>query len=156
MSVPKKEAKRVLAEEAVNESARALAYILRGAKGPEARSARLSSPAGANRVDYFRGKDLYRVFHKMPEVLDEFAPKITGVPTAEDPTDADRVAQVTAIGQEMLRRGFFVRAERVYKEPRPGRSRRPRFPRFLQLVLALRSSSPTTARVSTAGRTSSP
>ena len=134
MSVPKKEAKRVLAEEAVNESARALAYILRGAKGPEARSARLSSPAGANRVDYFRGKDLYRVFHKMPEVLDEFAPKITGVPTAEDPTDADRVAQVTAIGQEMLRRGFFVRAERVYKEPRPGRSRRPRFPRFLQLV----------------------
>ena len=73
MSAPKKEAKRVLAEEAVNESARALAYILRGAKGPEARSARLSSPAGANRVDYFRGKDLYRVFHKMPEVLDEFA-----------------------------------------------------------------------------------
>ena len=85
-------------------------------------------------MDYFRGKDLYRVFHKMPEVLDEFAPKITGVPTPEDPTDADRVAQVTAIGQEMLRRGFFVRAERVYKEPRPGRSRRPRFPRFLQLV----------------------
>ena len=98
MSVPKKEAKRVLAEEAVNESVRALAYILRGAEGPEARSARLSSPAGANRVDYFRGKDLYRVFHKMPEVLDEFAPKITGVPFSEDPTDADRVAQVTAIG----------------------------------------------------------
>ena len=72
-------------------------------------------------MDYFRGKDLYRVFHKMPEVLDEFAPKITGVPTAEDPTDADRVAQVTAIGQEITS-PRLLRARRARVQGAPPRS----------------------------------
>lgn len=114
---------------AAADPARALAHILRGAKGPEARSARLED--NMSRVDYFRGKDLYRTMIRLPEVLDEYAPKLTGVPTPTAPSDADRVKQVTAIGRAMLRHGYVVRCDRVYKQPRPGRTRRVKFPKFL-------------------------
>ena len=61
---------------------RALAYILRGSKGPETRSARLED----NRVDYFRGKDLFRLLRAQPDLIDEYAPQLTGVPTPTAPT----------------------------------------------------------------------
>ena len=38
---------------------------------------------------------------------------------------------MTAIGRAMLRHGYVVRCDRVYKQPRPGRTRRVKFPKFL-------------------------
>ena len=115
------------ANDAANDPARALAYVLRGNKGPEARSARLED----SRVDYFRGKDLYRALKARPEIIDEYAPKLTGVPTPTAPTEKDRAKQITAMGQELLKRGYFVKCDRVYKTARPGRTKRVKFPKFL-------------------------
>ena len=83
MSAAKMESKQASKEanDAANDPARALAYVLRGNKGPEARSARLED----SRVDYFRGKDLYRALKARPEIIDEYAPKLTGVPTPTAP-----------------------------------------------------------------------
>jgi hypothetical protein len=71
---------------AQHDPTRALAYILRGSKGPETRSARLED----NRVDYFRGKDLFRLLRAQPELIDEYAPQLTGVPTPTDPSARER------------------------------------------------------------------
>lgn len=109
---------------------RALAYILRGSKGPETRSARLED----NRVDYFRGKDLFRLLRAQPDLIDEHAPLLTGVPTPTAPTAKEREAQITAIGQYLLQKGYFVRCDRVHKTPRPGRTKRVKFPKFLETV----------------------
>lgn len=109
---------------------RALAYILRGSKGPETRSARLED----NRVDYFRGKDLFRLLRAQPDLIDEHAPLLAGVPTPAAPTPKDREAQITAIGQYLLQKGYFVRCDRVHKTPRPGRTKRVKFPKFLETV----------------------
>ena len=52
---------------AASDPIRALAYVLRGNKGPESRSARLQDPrVGDSRVDYFRGKDLFRALRASP------------------------------------------------------------------------------------------
>lgn len=99
----KKDAKGRKNKDAVNaqhDPTRALAYILRGSKGPEARSARLED----NRVDYFRGKDLFRLLRKQPELVDEYAPQLAGVPTPYAPTPKEREAQITAIGQYLLQK----------------------------------------------------
>ena len=128
MSNPKQASKE--ANDAANDPARALAYVLRGNKGPEARSARLED----SRVDYFRGKDLYRALKARPEIIDEYAPKLTGVPTPTAPTEKDRAKQITAMGQELLKRGYFVKCDRVYKTARPGRTKRVKFPKFLHQV----------------------
>jgi translocation protein SEC62 len=132
MSAAKMESKQASKEanDAANDPARALAYVLRGNKGPEARSARLED----SRVDYFRGKDLYRALKARPEIIDEYAPKLTGVPTPTAPTEKDRNKQITAMGQELLKRGYFVKCDRVYKTPRPGRTKRVKFPKFLHQV----------------------
>jgi translocation protein SEC62 len=132
MSAAKMESKQASKEanDAANDPARALAYVLRGNKGPEARSARLEY----SRVDYFRGKDLYRALKARPEIIDEYAPKLTGVPTPTAPTEKDRNKQITAMGQELLKRGYFVKCDRVYKTPRPGRTKRVKFPKFLHQV----------------------
>jgi translocation protein SEC62 len=132
MSAKKGDAKasKDSAGDQANDPARALAYVLRGNKGPEARNARLED----SRVDYFRGKDLYRALKRRPEILDEYAPKLTGVPMPTAPTDAERTKQITAIGQEMLKRGYFVKCDRVYKFPRPGRTKKVKFPKFLHTV----------------------
>ena len=132
MSAAKMESKKASKEanDAANDPARALAYVLRGNKGPEARSARLED----SRVDYFRGKDLYRALKARPEIIDEYAPKLTGVPTPTAPTEKDRAKQITAMGQELLKRGYFVKCDRVYKTARPGRTKRVKFPKFLHQV----------------------
>ena len=132
MSAAKMESKQASKEanDAANDPARALAYVLRGNKGPEARSARLED----SRVDYFRGKDLYRALKARPEIIDEYAPKLTGVPTPTAPTEKDRAKQITAMGQELLKRGYFVKCDRVYKTARPGRTKRVKFPKFLHQV----------------------
>ena len=120
---------------AASDPIRALAYVLRGNKGPESRSARLQDPRmGDSRVDYFRGKDLFRALRASPEILDEYAPLITGAPTPTVPTAKDRDAQVHAIATQMMKSGYFVRADRVYKTPRPGRTKRVKFPKFLEPV----------------------
>ena len=66
-----------------------------------------------------------------PEIVDEYAPKLTGVPTPTAPTEKDRTRQITAMGQELLKRGYFVKCDRVYKTARPGRTKRVKFPKFL-------------------------
>ena len=109
---------------------RALAFLLRGSKGPEARSARLEE----NRVDYFRGKDLFRLMRAQPDLIDEYARQVPGVPTFANPSEKDRDAQITALGQRLLQQGYFIRCDRVYKTPRPGRTKRVKFPKFLEAV----------------------
>ena len=60
---------------------RALAYHLRGSKqGPESRNARLDD---YKRVDYFRGRDIFRLLRKNTALLDEYAPAITGKPSGK-------------------------------------------------------------------------
>lgn len=86
-------------------------------------------------MDYFRGKDLFRLLRTQPELIDEYALQLVGVPaTPVEPTAKDRDAQITAIGQYLLQQGYFVRCERVHKTPRPGRTKRVKFPKFLQQV----------------------
>ena len=118
--------------DADHDVSRALAYLLRGTKGPETRNARLEDA----RVDYFRGKDLYKVLRQRPEIVDEFYGKLTGnattqLATGTPPTEAELAKQITQIGQEMLKRGYFVKCDRVYKTPRPGRTKKVKFPKFL-------------------------
>eukprot|EP00230_Micromonas_polaris_P007454 CAMPEP_0117639870 /NCGR_PEP_ID=MMETSP0802-20121206/8557_1 /TAXON_ID=38833 /ORGANISM="Micromonas sp., Strain CCMP2099" /LENGTH=426 /DNA_ID=CAMNT_0005444831 /DNA_START=16 /DNA_END=1296 /DNA_ORIENTATION=+ len=118
--------------DADHDVSRALAYLLRGTKGPETRNARLEDA----RVDYFRGKDLYKVLRQRPEIVDEFYGKLTGNATTQlangtPPTEAELAKQITQIGQEMLKRGYFVKCDRVYKTPRPGRTKKVKFPKFL-------------------------
>jgi translocation protein SEC62 len=45
-----------------------------------------------------------------------------------------RPAQITAIGQFLLQKGYFVRCDRVHKTARPGRTKRVKFPKFLETV----------------------
>ena len=123
----KKAAKAAAKDDHDHDHSRALAYILRGNKGPEARNARLED----SRVDYFRGKDLYRSLKARPEIIDEYYQKLIGQPTPTTPTEQDRTKQITQIGQEMLKRGYFVKCDRVYKTARPGRTKKVKFPKFL-------------------------
>ena len=41
-------------------------------------------------MDYFRGKDLFRLLRAQPELIDEYAPQLTGVPTPTDPSARER------------------------------------------------------------------
>jgi translocation protein SEC62 len=111
---------------------RALAYHLRGSKqGPESRNARLDD---YKRVDYFRGRDIFRLLRKNTALLDEYAPAITGKPTPPNAGIKERDVQITAIGERLMREGYIKRIDRVYDEPRPGRTRRVKFPSFMQTL----------------------
>ena len=126
-----KDKKRGDKQDPLHDPVRAIAYHLRGSKGPESRNARLDDYL---RIDYFRGKDLFRLLRKHPGLLDEYAPSITGKPTPANPGIKERDVQITEIGERLMRDGYFVRVDRVYEEPRPGRTRRVKFPKFMKTL----------------------
>ena len=126
-----KDKKRGDKQDPLHDPVRAIAYHLRGSKGPESRNARLDD---YQRIDYFRGKDLFRLLRKNPDLLDEYAPSITGKPTPANPGIKERDVQIAEIGERLMRDGYFVRIDRVYEDPRPGRTRRVKFPKFMQTL----------------------
>jgi translocation protein SEC62 len=109
-----------------------LAFALRGREGPESRSARL----GDNRVDFIRGKDFYATLRTRKDLLDELVP-IDGKERSACEADAEREKRVTdariqRCGQALLQRGYLIRCERVFKDPRKGRVKLVKFPHYLQ------------------------
>ena len=91
MSAAKMESKQASKEanDAANDPARALAYVLRGNKGPEARSARLEDSA---RRLLPRERSVPRALKARPEIIDEYAPKLTAWPDANQRPFAEYTA----------------------------------------------------------------
>lgn len=110
-----------------------LAYVLRSAStGPESRSARV----GDVRLDFFRGKDFIAAMEKQPEILDSLCPMKENerVACEGDATRAAKMleARIAHIGGLLLHRGYVVKCERVFKDPRKGRTKLVKFPHYLQ------------------------
>ena len=110
-----------------------LAYALRSAKtGPEARSARV----GDSRLDFFRGKDFITAMKAMPEMIDMHSVVNASerAACANDPSRAEKLlnARIAHVGGLLLHRGYVVKCERVFKDPRKGRKKLVKFPHYLQ------------------------
>ena len=110
-----------------------LAYVLRSAStGPESRSARV----GDVRLDFFRGKDFIAAMEKQPDILDALIPMRDSDRTACETNAAHAAkvleARIAHIGGLLLHRGYVVKCERVFKDPRKGRTKLVKFPHYLQ------------------------
>lgn len=104
----------------------ALADELRSRRGIECHAAVL----GTERVEYFRSKDFSAFFQEHPEKM--LQGMVPGTSASKKPADlSEAVREVLHL---LMRRGLVMRADRLYKKPRPGRKRLSKWPRKLALV----------------------
>ena len=90
-------------------------YHLRGSKGPESRNARLDD---YQRIDYFRGKDLFRCSARTRTSWTSTRRRSPQTHPGE-PGIKERDVQIAEIGERLMRDEHFVRIDRVYEDPRP-------------------------------------
>ncbi|KAK9907282.1 hypothetical protein WJX75_000641 [Coccomyxa subellipsoidea] len=93
-----------------------LADRLRSKTGIEERAAVLVD----KRVDVFRGKDFAAYLRKHEELMQPFVSKATKVDQ-----------QVQDVAAMMLRKGLFMKTERMFKKPKPGKKRLVKWPKKL-------------------------
>ena len=71
-------------------------------------------------MDVFRGKDFYAFLRKNPERMDAVLPeKQRGLKTEE---------KIVALGKLMIEEQYFVRSERFFPRPYPGREKLVKWP----------------------------
>lgn len=80
---------------------------------------------GKERVEIFRGKDLLSYLTTHAEETSAVAKAVLPKKNEDRKTD-DLVKDVCDL---MMRRGYFVRSERLFKKPHPGRKKLTKFPR---------------------------
>jgi len=131
-------------QEQLKEKARSIAHYLRASKHStlEQRSARLRD----DRVSFFRAKDFYRSLREDPDFVEKEC--TIGGKTMDD--------KIEYLGNVLLHCGLIQRCERIYKDPRKGRTKRVKYPHYLRRRRINRSRiRPTTTIRFTRGRTTS-
>ena len=101
-------------------NARSIAHYLRASKHStlEQRSARLRD----DRVSFFRAKDFYRSLREDPDFVEKEC--TIGGKTMDD--------KIEYLGNVLLHCGLIQRCERIYKAPRKGRTKRVKYPHYLE------------------------
>ena len=107
-------------QEQLKEKARSIAHYLRASKHStlEQRSARLRD----DRVSFFRAKDFYRSLREDPDFVEKEC--TIGGKTMDD--------KIEYLGNVLLHCGLIQRCERIYKAPRKGRTKRVKYPHYLE------------------------
>ena len=107
-------------QEQLKEKARSIAHFLRASSKStlEQRSARLRD----DRVSFFRAKDFYRSLRADPEFVEKEC--TIGGKSMDD--------KIEYLGNVLLHCGLIQRCERIYKDPRKGRTKRVKYPHYLE------------------------
>ena len=107
-------------QEQLKEKARSIAHYLRASSKStlEQRSARLRD----DRVSFFRGKDFYRSLRDDPDFVEKEC--TIGGKSMDD--------KIEYLGNVLLHCGLIQRCQRIYKEPRKGRTKRVKYPHYLE------------------------
>ncbi|KAK9839798.1 hypothetical protein WJX81_002420 [Elliptochloris bilobata] len=95
---------------------RSLADALRSKGGVEWRTAVMAD----QRVEFIRGKDLAAHFRSHPEQMQFFVSKALR-----------KDQQIRELGELMIRRRLFIKADRMFKKPKPGKKRLVKWPHKL-------------------------
>lgn len=122
---------------------RVLADTLRSKGGVEWRSAVMAD----QRVEFIRGKDLAAHFREHPEQMQNYVSKgtpvgsctcvlLTHIHAAVQQFRAAGAAlrtdqQIKELGELMIRRRLFIKADRMFKKPKPGKKRLVKWPHKL-------------------------
>ena len=107
-------------QEQLKEKARSIAHYLRASSKStlEQRSARLRD----DRVSFFRAKDFYRSLRGDPDFVEKEC--TIGGKSMDD--------KIEYLGNVLLHCGLIQRCQRIYKEPRKGRTKRVKYPHYLE------------------------
>ena len=107
-------------QEQLKEKGRSIAHFLRASSKStlEQRSARLRD----DRVSFFRAKDFYRSLRADPEFVEKEC--TIGGKSMDD--------KIEYLGNVLLHCGLIQRCERIYKDPRKGRTKRVKYPHYLE------------------------
>lgn len=98
------------------------ADLLRSKKGLAYSTAKLDLGESSKYVEFFRAKDLARLLRDQQELMEPHV-QLLKLGNLEQ--------QSSNLVQKLLKRGLILRCDRKFKEPKPGRTKVPKFPKNL-------------------------